>query len=259
MPTSPATAPAAPRTAPIQDDPVSYLREVQARARALSKYRLTLYRQERLGLFQTLGPLERIAVTFRADPFSVRLVWDDPDSQLYESVFIAGPGHGKLVVRERKGWLTFPPTVRWLDPADPVRWRRSKRPITEFGLAATMDRTLSIIEDAPVGAPVQITYTGIEMVPRVDRQAHHFVLIRATTPETPCPRQDLWIDTETDLPTGTALTLPDGRLDALYLFADITPDESIGEQDFRMDMPGAAAPAPVGPAGSADTDIRRRP
>jgi len=227
----------------IRRDPVAYLRQVRRRCLALSKYRLTFYRQERLGLLGTLGKMEKIAVKYRAEPLSIKFEWNDPGSYLYESVYVAGANDDKVVLRERHGWLGFPPTIRRIGTTDSVKWGQSKRPITDFGLAAMMTRTLRTIDDPPLGKPAQIRYEGVETPEPTRRPAHHFVIVRATTKESPCPRQDLWIDVETELPCGTALVLPDGRLDALYVYADVEPDDSLSDADFRLSAGPTEDPA----------------
>lgn len=223
----------------IRKDPVAYLRQVQQRCDAIAAYRLTFYRQERLGVFQTLGKVEKIAVIFRADPFSVKFTWDDPASYLAESVYVAGENDNKLIVREKHGLLGLPPVVRRLDAIDSVRWGQSKRPITDFGLSKLMERTISTIDRPPAGQPARIEYRGVTTLELTGQEAHHLVVMRAVAPGHPDPRQDMWIDTQTQLPAGTALYLPEDKLDALYLYADVRPDASISDKDFQ---PGAGGP-----------------
>ncbi len=229
----------------IARDPVAFLRQVKLRCDAIPKYRLTFYRQERLGVLQTLGKLEKIGVTFRADPFAVRFVWEDPGSPFVESLYVAGQNDDKLLVRERRGFLGLPPTTYQLDPMAPVRLGQAKRPITDFGLSKLMARTTATIDSPPGGVPARIDYPGLTRVEQTGQEAHHLVIMRAVAPGHPHPRQDLWIDAKTDLPAGTALYLADGRLDGLYLYADVRPDDSISDRDFRI-----AAPQPTSSSSS---------
>lgn len=223
----------------IERDPVGYLRDVLARCEAMSTYKLTFYRQERLGLFGGLGAVERIQATFRAKPYSVRFEWPEPESYIADSCYVEGENDGKLIVRERHGWMGFPPTIRKLDPYDPVRYRKSKRPITDFGLAQLMQRTLATIDDPPLGQPAEFKYHGIEIVPLSDARAHAIVLTRAATKDSPCTRQDLWIDEKTRLPAGTRLVLPDGRMDSLYVYENVQPNVAVTDADFRITAPAA--------------------
>lgn len=229
----------------IRRDAVGYLREVLVRCEAIPQYRLTFIRQERLGLLPTLGEPERIHVRFRAQPFSVKFDFPDPNGDYVESVYVHGANDNKLIVRERRGWMGLPPTIRRVNPADSVIWGRSKRPITEFGLANMMARTLATIENPPKGQPAVISYLGVEVLPQTGATAHHVIIMRATTAQTPCNRQDLWIDAQTGLPAGTCLVLPNGAIDALYLYADVRPDASLSDEDFRLSVPDAPTPAPA--------------
>jgi hypothetical protein len=224
----------------IKHDPLAYLRQVQQRCDAIPKYRLTFYRQERLDMFQTLGKVEQIDVTFRAHPFSVKFAWDDPDSRFIESIYVAGKNHGKLVVRERRGLLGLPPATYYVNPMDAVKLGQSKRPITDFGLSKMMERTIATIERPPGGVPARIEYRGLTRIDLTGQEAYHLVIKRAVAPGHPDPRQDLWIDVKTGLPAGTALYLPDGKLDASYFYADVRPNNSISDKDFRL---GSAKPA----------------
>jgi len=243
-------------TEQITRDPVAFLRQVKQRCDAIPKYRLTFYRQERLGVLQTLGRIEKIGVTFRADPFAVRFVWEDPGSPFVESLYVAGENDDKLLVRERRGFLGLPPTTYSLDPTSPVKLGQAKRPITDFGLSKLMARTTGTIDSPPGGVPARIEYRGLTRLEQTRQEAHHLVIMRAVAPGHPHPRQDLWIDAKTGLPAGTALYLADGRMDGLYLYADVRPDDSISDKDFRMT---AAQPtsARSGGAGGADRASRR--
>jgi hypothetical protein len=231
----------------IERDPLAYLRSVQARCDAIPKYRLTFYRQERLGLFQQLAKMEKIEVKFRAEPFSVRFYWPNPDASYDESVYVANANEGKLIVRERKGFLGLPPATHRVDPMASVTFGRSKQPITDFGLSRMMERTIGSIVDPPKGEPAKVSYEGIVTLAITGVEAHHVVIRRAPTKKTPCDRQDLWIDTETGLPAGTRLVLPDGRTDGLYLYADVTPDPSLSDKDFTLSEKGTdTQPAETG-------------
>lgn len=221
----------------IQQDPVAYLRDVLKRCEALSAYRLMFIRQERLGLIPVLNKPERIAVRFREKPFSVKFDFPDETSDYIESVYVAGANNDKLIVRERRGMLGLPPTIRIVNPMDAVIFGRSKRPITDFGLTKMVGRTLTTIDKPPKGEPAKISYEGIVTLEQTGVTAHHLVILRATTLESPCPKQDLWIDVATDLPAGTRLVLPNDATDGLYLYYDVKADTSLSDADFQVKMP----------------------
>ncbi len=235
----------------LQADPVGCLRVLVERAEALRQYRLRFYRQERLGLPATLGPMEDIRARFRAEPFSVKFDWLDEHMPYYESVYNAAGDGGMLIVRERRGALPFlPPMVRAMDPEFPVKIGRAKNSITEFGLARLARRTLLPFEDPRLAGAMSIAYQGVVALDPTGRPAHYLLIQRPRTPGYAYTRQDFYIDAETMLPAGTDLYLPDGQLDARYRYAEIDPAATFTDEDFRLSVghpaPKDAATAPAG-------------
>lgn len=219
----------------IQADKVGFLREVFGRSDALDQYRLTFYRQERLGLIPRLGEMEEIRAAFRRKPFSVRFEWPNAEAPYFESVYVAGQNDGKLIVRERKGALPgLPPTTRRLDPNDPVKLGRSKNPITDFGLARVAERTLLPFNDPAVRDIMTIRYEGMVTLEPTGQKAHAFRIERPPTPGLQYTRQDLFVDAETLLPAGTDLYLEGGELDARYRYAQVDPRVNLTDDDFRL-------------------------
>ncbi|UCD27365.1 MAG: DUF1571 domain-containing protein [Planctomycetota bacterium] len=218
----------------IQADPVSYIKNMYARCEALEQYRLMFYRQERLGLFGRMGPMEEIRACFRRDPFSVKFEWDDPERDYYESVYVAGENNDKLIVRERKGLLGFAPQVRVVNLSDPVIWGKSKNPVTDFGLAQVTRRTLLPFEDPEVAAVMTIKYAGLVELGPKSGPAHYLLIERPKTEGLRYTRQDFYIDAETGLPAGTDLWLPSGKLDARYRYSEVDTKATFTDADFRL-------------------------
>jgi len=219
----------------IEADPVAYLRELYDRCDALRQYRLTFYRQERLGtLFKSLGAMEEIRAAFRKEPFSVKFDWDDPQGSYYESVYVEGRHDDKLVIRERKGVFPFPPQVRIIDPSLPVQIGKARNPITNFGLARVTRRTLLPFDDAALAKVMTIAYEGVVDLEPMHRPAHHLRIERPPTEGYAYTRQDFYIDAETLLPAGTDLFLKTGQLDARYRYTAIDTDVTLTDADFRL-------------------------
>lgn len=217
----------------IQADPVAYLRKVLVRTDALDQYRLTFYRQERLG--KKLREMEKINALFRKEPFSVKFVWEDPDAAYYESVYVAGQNNNKLVIRERKGALPLlPPTTRRLNPMEAVTLGRARNPITDFGLANVTQRTLLAFEDPRTAGQTTIRYQGLVNLEPQNRPAHHLWIDRPPMPDYQYTRQDFYIDAQTQLPAGTDLYLPSGELDARYRYTDVDTNVNFTDADFRL-------------------------
>ncbi len=218
----------------IAADPVAYLRELLARCDRLEHYRLTFYRQERLGLFGRLGPIEVIRAAFRKDPFSVKFEWDDSRCDFYESVYVAGRNDDKLLVRERHGFLGSRPRVRIVNLDDPVKWGKAKNPVTSFGLAQVSALTLEPFDDPEVAATTAITYDGIVNLDAIDRPAHRLTIQRRPGGAIKYAHQDFYIDADTLLPAGTDLWLPNGLLDVRYRYAGVRTDVTLTDADFRL-------------------------
>lgn len=217
----------------IKVEPVAYLRKVFASVDALNHYNLMFYRQERLG--GKLRPMEEIRATFRKTPFSVKFVWEDPDADYFESVYVEGQNRGRLIIRERKGALPLlPPTIRQLKPMEPVKLGRARNPITDFGLAQITRRTILPFDDPAVRSQMTIRYEGLVNLDPRNRPAHLLRIERPPMPGMQYTRQDFFIDAETLLPAGTDLYLPGGDLDARYRYADVDPQVQTTDADFRL-------------------------
>jgi len=218
----------------IHADPIAFLRELDERCEALEQYCLVFYRQERLGLFQSLSPLEEIQATFRKEPFSVKFEWHDPAHDYYESVYVQGQNHNKLLVRERRGFLASPPMVRILDVSDPVKFLKARNPVTDFGLAGVAHRTLTSFSDPELGGLVTVEYQGLVDLEPTHRACHHLKIKRPTTSGYPYTRQYFYVDAETLLPAGTDLWLQNGDLGARYRYADVDSSVTLTDVDFRL-------------------------
>lgn len=219
----------------INADPVAYLRQVHQKCDALDQYRLTFYRQERVGaLVQTLAPMEQIDALFRKTPFSVKFTWSAPDADYYESVYAEGQNDNKLVIRERKGVFPFPPQVRAIDPALPAKIGKARNSITDFGLARVTRRTLLPFEDPSLAKVMTIRYQGLVDLDPAARPSHHLLIERPPTRGYAYTRQDFYIDAENLLPAGTDLWLKSGELGARYRYVDVRTDVRFTDQDFRL-------------------------
>lgn len=226
----------------IADDPVAFLREVAGRTSQLRQYRLTFYRQERLGLPPRLGSMEEIRTSYRQEPFSAKFEWDSPDMPYFESLYVKGQNKDQLIVRERKGAFPLvPPMVRTMDILFPVKIGKAKNPITDFGLQRIMERTLLPFDTPEMAKGMTIRYEGLVDLEPMRRSTHHLRIDRPRTPGLAYTRQDLYFDAETLLPAGTDLYLPGEVLDARYRYADVRTDVNLTDADFRLskDHPGS--------------------
>jgi hypothetical protein len=219
----------------IKADPVAYLRQLGDRCEAFQQYRLTFLRQERVGaVVQSLSPVETIEAIFRKTPFSVKFTWTSPEPVYFESVYVQGQNDNKLVIRERKGIFPLPPQVRVVDPELPVKLGLARNPITDFGLARVVRRTVLPFSDTALAAVTTVAYRGVVNLEPTNRPAHHLRIERPPAPGYAYTRQDFFIDAETLLPAGTDLWLKTGELGARYRYTDIQTEVKYTDQDFRL-------------------------
>ena len=212
------------------------LEEMLQRADRLDQYEVTFYRQERNGTFvQKLGPLEEIRAKFRKQPFSVTFEWPRSDADYAWSVYVEGKNGNKLTVRERKGILGLPPQTRVVDIMDPVRFGRSKNPITSFGLAQLVRESLDSFHEPSTRKLLKVRFEGLVSLDPMDRRAYYLRIESPPSANLRYTRQDLYIDAQTLLPAGTDLYTSDGKLDAKYRYADLNTHVRLTDGDFRID------------------------
>ncbi len=224
--------------AQLRTDPVRFLRDTLARCQRLHQYELTFFRQERLGLLlKSFQPLEKMRVRFRDEPFSVKFVWLSEGGPYLQSAYVRGCNDGRILVLERKGLLGLPPAVRAYDVLDPVRWQKARNPVTDFGLARMLERTLAKLDEADQFAELEVSYQGLVRMEVISRDAHHVEIHYPPADPFPHPKQDLFIDASSRLPAGTYLWLPNDQLDAMYLYADVDTFVELTDEDFAIASP----------------------
>jgi len=230
---------AAPAIPDVSRDPVAYLRYVRERCAALPAYTLTFTREDQrgLGLFKRLRPPERIACWFRREPFSIRMLWLDPEIKYGESTYVEGQERSRVRFTPRFGILGLKPGIVRVDPMTPVTWGESRGPVTDFGLERLMDKTFDALNGAPDAAVV--VYRG-RVVPTGLKSAAHHVRLTYEGTDYRTPVQDLYIDPLRHLPVATELWLADGQLDARYLYEDVNADVVLTDADFLIEAERAA-------------------
>jgi hypothetical protein len=230
--------------AEIQADPVKFMRQTADRVAKMEQYHVTFYRQERNGIPPQLGPMEEIQASLRKQPFSVKFAWESQDMPYFESVYVQGQNNNMLIVRERKGALPFlPPMVRIVDVMFPVKIGKSKNPITDFGFAQLMQRSLLPFDDPDIVKVMTIKYEGLVNVEPLNRPVYYLRIDRPRTKSIVYTRQDLYFDADTLLPAGTDLYLPGGVLDVRYRYKDVDANMHFTDADFRLSKNHPAQPA----------------
>lgn len=238
------------RATAIQRDPEAYLLQVLENCRRLEQYTLTFIRHERRGLLHRMFGPEHIEAAFRRDPFSVHLKWTDENIKYYESVYVAG-GDRDVVRFITRWWsppLLPPPRINVVDVMTPVRFGESQRPLTDFGLERLMERTLDTLVAA--GDAVIVRYEGVVTLPDHGPVVHH-IHIELPQSVKAVPIQELYIDVRTDLPAGTVLKTPSGKVDAAYFYRDLDVNVELTPFDFllepeRAELEASATSQPAG-------------
>jgi hypothetical protein len=118
-----------------------------------------------------------------------------------------------------------------------VTWGESKNPVTDFGLERMMERTVASLDKA--GDTVRIAYQGLKQAPLLDRPVHHLRL-EYPPQDWKTPYHDLYIDSATELPAGTVLSLSDHQLDAAYFYTRLDTNVQLGDADFALEAERAA-------------------
>ncbi len=247
-------------------NPIAYIEAVAARAAALRHYRLMFYRQERLGALQpVLRKMERIEARHRAEPFSVHFRWLDDDSEYVEAAYVRGRNGDKVMLLPRRGLLGLPPAVGRFNVEDAVAFHKSRNPITDFGLARMMERTLQRIRDSERLGGAQVQYAGLRRAGRQPRAAHRYEVRFPPGDPYPNKRMVLYVDERTELPLGVYLWLPNGKLDAMYLYEQVDTSIEVADTDFEIrapqERPRAAegAVSPGRPSGTGANSALAKP
>ena len=166
---------------------------------------------------QKLSGWEDLRVYYRRRPHAIKMTWLNEDSEYREIVYIEGVDDGKVTAVPREGLLGLPPAPIKVPPDEAVKWGKSLRPITDFGLAAMVRRTLAQVEKALEAGGAKVSYQGQVTVDRLGTRAHHVAIVYPDGLSRTA-KQDLYIDVETGYPCGACLWLANGESLATYLY-----------------------------------------
>ncbi len=213
-------------------NPNKLLQQTLHRCQALKGYTIIFYRRERRGALDKLSMWEHIRVDYRKDPKAIKMTWLNRDSEYAQALYIEGRHANKMEVLPRHGFLGLPAHPLWVDPRQAVAFGKSLRPITDFGLAESIDLTLTKIRQADHVGIAHIRYAGQANPPDLDEPAEHIAIVYPKD-FGPASRQDLYISRKTGYPVAVYLWQDDNKLLAAYLYGPPqTPAPPMS--DFRV-------------------------
>jgi hypothetical protein len=218
------------------DDPIGFLKECIRKfdERNVSGYEMIMLKQERLG--GQLQPSEEIDVRYRTKPHSVVLKWLKGQRKANIALFVEGENKNMILINPAgiAGRLV---KVVERDPEGEDAKQSGRYSMREFGLRATMTRTLDGFERAKARGALHVDYLGILKVKELnDRLCYAF---KRTDPE---PQEDgfteitVYIDKETWMQVGTLLKAPDGKVIAEYLFRDVKLNPPFKPEQFTRSI-----------------------
>lgn len=245
----------------VAKDPVAFIREVHAETSKLKEFTTVFMRQERLGVFKELAPLETIFAEYRDEPFSVRFTWLDKGSEYKQCVFVRGRNEDKVVLLPRKGLLGFPPAEQKFAPQLAVEFGKARNPITDFGPRRMLERVLEGIEKSvELGGATLTVREPTEIGPAKEPCLHieiRYPKGRGVT----VALQDLYLSTATLTPVGTYLwragreDRTEDTLDAMYLYTQIDTSVRLTDANFQIDPEGKPMRKPNGIKTAALTEL----
>lgn len=212
-------------------------------AEGVRSARMEFHRQERLGIFQSLKPAERMIALCRESPFSVLFTWLDDDSEFSQCLFIEGANENRVLLHRRKGLLGGPGGVVAFPPALGVVFQKAKLPITEFGPRRVMAAIQNRIDAAEAWGGVDVKVRGRAIVGPADELCDHLTLMFPEKDAHAAKRVELYLHAETHLPVMIELWLPDrgdgasdASLDARYLFAGVEINPPLEDGHFELEV-----------------------
>jgi Protein of unknown function (DUF1571) len=214
------------------DDPIGFLKECLRRfdAENISGYEMIMLKQERLG--GQLQPSEEIEVRYRTKPHSVVLKWLKGQRKANIALFVEGENKNMLLINPAgiAGRLV---KVVERDPEGEDAKQSGRYSMREFGLRATMQRTLDGFIRARARGTSKMQYLGILKVKELnDRLCYAFKRIDAEPQEDGFTDVTVYIDKENWIQVGTLLKADDGKVIAEYLFRDIHLNPTFKPEQF---------------------------
>ena len=191
-------------------DPMGVLQGVLARHRmTVEGYRCTFVKRERIA--GKLRDREVIACEFQEAPFAVRMRWLEGAGRAEATLFAAGENDDQVLIvpagPAAKGALRFlGKSYVARAPDSPEAREAARAPITQFGMANALRRTLAIWQTSKDRNELRVDYLGVTAVPALDGRRCHVFHRTAPAPEAEgVTESKIYLDAETKLQVGTVV------------------------------------------------------
>lgn len=206
-------------------DPYAVLHGVLVKSRMeVEGYRCTFVKRERIN--GKLRDREVIACDFQESPFAVKFRWLEGKGRAEASLYVAGENDDQVLIVPAsdlaKRALKFTGKTYAARSPDSVEAKDAARsPVTQFGMANALRRTLATWQAAKDRNELKVEYQGVTAVPELNgRRCHTFHRV-TPTPEAEGVTQSLiYLDAETRLQVGTVIKAGD-ELIAEYFYRDV--------------------------------------
>jgi hypothetical protein len=215
-------------------DPIAFLEESIKRCdREVKGYTAQLVKRERTA--SGLNPQERIKIFFREKPFSVRMDWIAGKDLASKTLFVKGENDDKLVAMP-KGLLSIA-GLQTIDPTDKRALRRSRMPITEFGIKLGTQSAMKAWKAAKKRGDLKVVYGGLKRPAELGkRECWEVKRVGYLKPEDDgITEVTFYFDTENWLQIGSILKGEDDKLIAYYYFRDLRLNPDFDEGTFTTD------------------------
>jgi hypothetical protein len=212
-------------------DPIAFLEEsIKRYEREVKGYTALLVKRERTA--GGLNPEERVKIFFREKPFSVRMDWISGKDLASKTLFVQGENDDKLVALP-KGLLRIA-GLQKIDPTDKRALRRSRMPITEFGIKIGTQNALKAWKAARKRGDLKVVYGGVKRPAELGkRPCWEVKRVGYTRPEDDgITEVTFYFDTENWLQIGSILRGEDDRLIGSYFFRDVKLNPDFDESTF---------------------------
>ena len=183
--------------------------------RQVRDYRGFLYKQERIN--GKLKPIEKIAISFMEEPFSLLMQWDKSSGVIDKLLYVEGQNDDKMVVHPT-GLLAWIKSVK-RDPRSEQARRSSRRTCDQFGFRRTMLSLLEVYRQAEDQGDLAIGYVGPTQIG--GRQCIALERLLPAKDEYPCGRMVVEFDLEYLLPTSITSYDWQGNLLSRYVYTEL--------------------------------------